>query len=138
MCVLGTLQHLYYSIKKTRISEKDIFIYDGHDALVMKITQPLREIGYEGSVSTLEEKLATGIGPLEKIRRTDSANLQNGMMHYSWGGGVTFGTILSRYSYISATGNTPKQLKTNRLNVRLLLRTDPSKMFKAVPHFALS
>jgi hypothetical protein len=72
------------------ISGKDILVYDENNKLAMKVTQPVREIGYESSVSTAQPALGTGIGALTTFLRGNSATPARGMMHYTWGGGNDF------------------------------------------------
>ena len=75
---------------------RNIYIYDEQGRLVMKIGQPLREIGYEGMHTVGKSTiLETDFGSLEKVIRISSENMTgeqppataSGFAHYSWMGG---------------------------------------------------
>ncbi len=74
------------------VSLQEIYIYDEQGALVMSITSPLREIGYESMKIVEEKKLQSAIGTLNLVLRVSDepdisvAERNSGFAKYSWGG----------------------------------------------------
>ncbi len=77
-------------IKSDNLKLKDILVFDENDKLVMKITQPLREMDYWDRVIVVQPKLGTGIGALSAVLRSDAEDFSKGVMHYTWDGGDEF------------------------------------------------
>ena len=70
---------------KDGLPYKDILVYDEKGALAMKITQPVREIGYEMSRTAARSKFGTGIGLMERVVRLNRDDERQGFVHYLWG-----------------------------------------------------